>query len=287
MRVQRKLSILLPLVFTAFVLNAQTVPYTFKVRDSRTGYAVQAKIQLAGPTSVSAETDKTGKLTVALAPGKYEITVDAPGYDPMKWSTTISPRNNLTTNPQLVPKKQPPELASLDSQVRPGYTLLYGYAVDPDGQPLQDVHIRLQGDSIDTVNTETNARGFFLIVGTTPPQTIDPEDHLPVPGTANLTAEKSGYRTQMHTNITLTGGWGGMLLDMERGSGTEQTDETPSPMRHGAGTVPGDENDYSPEQQTTVSEQGQRIAMGGSLDLPATIVVGIKCPKKWRCQKRQ
>ncbi len=287
MQAQRYLSIPLLLAF-AVGLHAQTVPFTIEVRDSDTHYAVQAKVKLEGPKSISTETDKTGKLSVALPPGSYEEEISAAGYQTLKGPTP--PYGSRAVMVLIVPQQRPPELASLDSQVRPGYTLLYGYAVDQDGQPLENVPIRMQGESIETATTTTNARGFFSVMLPTPPETPDPVDHMPIPGTADLTAEKLGYKTQLHSNIPLGKGWAGMFLDMKRGSGTVQTDETPAWMEHGK-SVPGDEDDSpqaTSEQTRPAEAQGNPKSPGspviGTISLPPTIVVGTGCPTKWQCQ---
>ena len=151
--------------------------------------------------------------------------------------------DNGPAGAQLEPVKEPEETAAANSQIRPGYTVVYGYAVDDHNQPVADVYVRLQ-DSIQTIETTTNYRGFYLMQVPSPPGTPDPNgrpgrDFLP--GTASITAQKSGYKTQVHTNIPLSSDdVGGAYINMTRGTGTVETDDAPAWLNGTGGTCIGE-----------------------------------------------
>jgi len=225
-------------------------PYTIKVRDLRTKLAVHAKIQFEGPGSVSMETDGTGKLNVALPPGKYDEAISAPGYKTMKVSITIRPGGMPESIVMLEPIKKAEDQTyrELEAQLRPGYTLVEGTALDEDGQPVADVKVRLEGKSIATTETTTGSKGIYSFLIPTPPTTpIGPADSIP--GTGTVIAEKPAYKTLVHDGVPLSdNSYWDVLLQMERGSGTLRFDDMPVPMR-GDDAIHDDEDDNAKPQE--------------------------------------
>lgn len=157
--------------------NAQTrVTVPVEVIDSTTHIAVRATVEFKGPESRSVETDKDGRASVTLSPGKYQETITAPGYKTLSPTVVIHP--NASDNiggAWLEPVKQPEELDAASAQIRPGYTVIYGYIVDGRNQPVADVHIRVQGQSVEPMETTTNYKGFFVMQVLSAPQNAGPE----------------------------------------------------------------------------------------------------------------
>lgn len=236
----------------ASCLYGQGVPVYVRVMDVATHFAVQAKVEFKGPETLITETDKYGRASVHLSPGQYQERVTAPGYKPMIYQFTVVPGENTLANGRdpryptgamLNRIKQPEEIEEADKLIRPGYTLFTSYAVGEGGQPVGDVHVRIYGKSIEATDATTNARGFFAISVPTPPATTPPviADTENLPATADLIAEKPGYKTQVHMNIPLMGGGvNGVFLEMVRGSGTVKSDDAPAWLDGTSGTCIGE-----------------------------------------------
>jgi hypothetical protein len=289
--------------------NAQTsVTVPVEVIDSTTHIAVQATVELKGPESRSVQTDKDGRASVSLSPGKYQETITAPGYKTVTfpWVIHPNPSDNVTrAGAMLDPVKEPDEVVAAQAQVRPGYTVVAGYAVDNQNQPVAEVRIRLQGKSVEPIETTTNYKGFFVMQVPSPPGTPvvkvprNPGDYLP--GAGDLAATKSGYKTQVHTNIPLASGddWG-VLINMTCGSGTVETDDAPAWLNGTSGTCIGehacDDIDKTPnhlkakpdqaapvspprsETESPKSPEKAPVSLGSIIPPGTTITVGYPCP---------
>ena len=289
--------------------NAQTsVTVPVQTIDSTTHIAVQATVEFKGPESRSVETDKDGRASVSLSPGKYQETITAPGYKTLSPTVVIHPNaSDNIAGAQLEPVKEPEEVAATNTQIRPGYTVVAGYAVADHNQPVADVRIRLQGKSVEPVEATTNYKGFFVMQVPSPPRTPmvkaprNPGDYQP--GAGDLAAAKSGYMTQVHTNIPLASGdsWG-VLINMERGSGTVETDDAPAWLNGTSGTCIGeyacDDIDKTPnhlkakpdpsraplspshsETEPPKSPEKVPVSLGSIIPPGTTIKVGFPCPK--------
>lgn len=285
--------------------NAQSVTVPVQTVDSATHIAVQATVEFKGPESRSVETDKDGRASVSLLPGNYQETITAPGYKTVTFPWVIhrnASDNTTAAGAELDPVKEPEEVAGCSAQARPGYTVVCGYAVDDQNQPVAGVRIHLQGKSVEPMETTTNYKGFFVVQLPSPPGTPDPNgrpgrDFLP--GTANLTGEKSGYKNQVHTNIPLMddNAWG-VLINMKRGSGTVETDDAPAWLNGTSGTCIGEHacddvdttpnhlkpkpDDAAPESPHAGSPEREKapVSLGSIIPPGAVIKVGYPCPTK-------
>jgi len=121
------------------------------------------KSHSAAPKTISAETDDTGSLTIKLPLGEYEIDLSASGYKPMTFPQSVVPGDNSAGQIMLDPEQPPAELRSVDQQLKPGFTLLAGYAVDERGRPVAGVHVHVQDAKMEA--TTKRAR-LLLAVGT-------------------------------------------------------------------------------------------------------------------------
>jgi hypothetical protein len=247
------------------------------VRDAITHYAVPAKIELEGPKSLSLQTNGTG--TITLPSGEYLEKISAPGYNTMWWDSRMIRPGNANPTPlgaMLQPVNPPEEEQSVASRLRPGYSLVRGYATDEEGHPVAGIRVRFKNAGAETT---TNERGYYSFSILSPREIAEG-----YPGTDTLIAEKPGYKTIVHNNVLLEGGEpGGIALDMERGSGVIQFNDLPMSAR------PTDEHqDPEPEQppkSSPASPKGARESspqsspMIGTSIVPPSIVVGLGCPR--------
>lgn len=213
---------LLTLLFACAVspLYADTGVLSLNVRDGATDFAIRARVALKGPKSIAAETDDTGSLRIALPLGEYQVELSAAGYQPMTFPQSIAPGDNRAGQIMLDPEQPPEELRSIDAQLKPGFTLLFGYAVDERGQPVAGVHILVEKAKLET---STNARGFFSLAVPSPPAT-NPD----LPTTDTVVAARPGYKTVIHRDVVLvSGNPAGFFLDMKRGTGEHEVDDEP------------------------------------------------------------
>jgi hypothetical protein len=125
----------------------------------------------------------------------------------------------------LDPANPPEEEQSINSELRAAYTLLHGYATNDEGRPVEGVAIRLLGAG---AHTSTNQRGYFELSVPTPALDAD---------TDTLVAEKPGYKTVVHKNFIVEGEDGGTVtLDLERGAGKIEFDDTPAIRKNAEAT---------------------------------------------------
>jgi len=214
------------LLTVATPLSAATGVLQITVRDVETHYAVQAKITFAGPESLTAQTDDTGRLQVSLPEGEYRLEVSAAGYRGMKTRASVQTTGTLPGGIMLDPLVPPEEEQSLESELRSGFTFIHGYATNDSGRPVEGVRVRLQHAGGETT---TNGRGYYGISVPTPPET-----GRDAPGTDTLIAQKQGYKTIIHRNIIVWGeDGGGWYLDMEKGKGVTKFEDTHKTIRDG------------------------------------------------------
>lgn len=269
-------------IFHAFAeppVHGQTGVLKITVRDARTDYAVRAKIEIQGAKSLTTETDENGSLKLSLPTGDdYLIQISAPGYKTMIWDALIIRPGDNASGAMLSPIKEPekpPLLKSLEAQLRPGYTLVDGLAVNELGQPVAEVRVTLQGNGIQTVETTTDNKGYFGFLVPTPPGTPpSPEDPDGLPGTGEVIMEKPGYKTQIHHNVPLfdNSNSGVTLVEMKRGSGIDECDDAPAWMNGTVGTCIGEgacDFDKTPEHLKVKPEKANPVP---PVDSPAPSV---------------
>lgn len=278
LRIPLLCSLVLPILFAPaiFPLSAATGVLQITVRDVDTHYAVQAKIVLAGPESLSAETDDTGSLAVSLSEGQYWIEISAPGYQTLRTRASVQPARTWPFGIMLNPVTPPEEEQSLKSALRLGFTLLHAYATDDQGRPIPGVRIRLMHAGGETT---TNGRGYYEISVPTPPET-SPD----IPGTDTLIAQKQGYRTIIQRSMIVAGeDGGGMFLDMEKGRGVTEFDDTHKLMK-GKGASEAQSapmigsrsvNAPSPELYKWLSEEGTPFAAGTTAAAASPAVIAV------------
>lgn len=205
---------------------------TFHVTDFETGFSVLASIYIEGaeegqyaPQTFS--TNEFGRLRLELVPGFYLEEVTAPGYEPLRSYFQAAPGFPQNSGAVLNPVKPPPELAPgvIESNLRPGYTLVYGFISDSaTGRPLAGVHVRSEKVGI---NATTNERGYFETSVPSPPAELIKGVPWPgLPGVDDITFERPGYTKDVEMNVDLISGMdSGWTLELHRGTGVEKHDD--------------------------------------------------------------
>jgi len=215
---------------TSGVAAAASGVIAFRVRDSRTGYAIPAIVKVHGAqpgqvAALSLRADEFGRFRRELPVGRYLVDVSASGYSSMESPYDVRPGANLPEvwwlTPELLPEELRPEV--VDLKVRPGYTLVHGHIVDIHTfKPLAGVRVRIEKARAET---RTDERGYYWVSAPTPPINLD------VPGTDNMIVELPGYKTFIRRNFVLCDTSIGIRVDLTRGSGVQEHDDTHKLMR--------------------------------------------------------
>jgi len=204
---------------------------SFRARDFETGFSVPATFVVQGaeqgrypPHTFSS--DEFGRLRLPLTAGYYLYEVSAPGYKPLRSYFQIAPAFPQNQDDMLDPISPPEEeqMGMIDSKLRPGYTLIYGYISDSKtGKPLANVSVHVEKAQADAT---TNERGYFELSVESP--RAEMRRGVPFPGLAgidNISISLKGYKKYDIQNTDLvegeTSGW---KLDLQRGEGVEQHD---------------------------------------------------------------
>ena len=153
------------------------------------------------------------------------MEISAPGYNVM---TTHYPvrlgRNRLgiMMDPKSLQASEQAE--AIQSQMRPGFTLLHGFTVDEKtGHPISGVEVRFVHAR---AHTKSDSSGHYLFLVPTP----QPEFPGGM-GKDTLTFTKSGYKTMVFENFGIASEAMGVPQDIERGQGVIKSDATHKLMR--------------------------------------------------------
>jgi len=196
--------------------------------DSATGYAVQPALietQSRQPDKAARRISQSvlgeaGRVMLALPPGQNNITVSAPGYQPMSGMFDMSPNNPYTIFFQLDPLTQPREIQPdyVSTLHRGDETVFVGYVVDDDsGRPLANALIRTEPSGREVT---TDERGYFQIY--VPVQTLTEATQSP----ASLILSHEAFRTEEHRYLELwsEGDWV-YRIRLQSGRGKNIVDE--------------------------------------------------------------
>ena len=215
------------LVLCGFGAEAKSGILRLTVRDVKTGYPLQAKINIEGARTLSLETNDAGRVIVALDPGEYRIEVSAAAHTSAQTHFRVGQRANLPFTIFLDPEKPPDEElpGRLNADVRAGFTLLHGYTVDAyTGKPISGVKVRMDHANVET---RSDSIGHFLLSVPTPVSKFPGGM-----GTDTLIFAKRGYSTEEFINFGVAGEeMGGVPYGMRKGSGLHKHDATHKLMK--------------------------------------------------------
>jgi hypothetical protein len=267
----------------------------YRIRDSETGYAIQATIKYADVEEGwgnprSATTDDYGHIQLSLPPANYLIEISAPGYPARRTHDKIGAGTHSAAQIVMVPQSPPEELRPevMESKLFKGYGLWQGYVVDAvTFKPLAGARVSLEKAQLET---RTNERGYFSISA----PVVDPKGPFPGPPVMDtMIIELVGYKTHIEKNEPVPNE-GGVIdfsgVDLEPGQGTTIHDNTPAPLREDYGHHQSAEPSRPPEDPRVLkwlSEQpGKGLALGTGTSLEtvppvAAAISALETQKLW------
>lgn len=218
------------LLCAALILSTQSVlaassALTMQIRDVYTGYGVATHVEIKHDQHLiqALETGTSGKASVVLPQGQYQITLTASGYEAMDFSTTVLETEMPNYFPLMHPVALPKEMqAETQKQKTPRMAslkptaLFRGYVIDEaSGQPLSGVLVQAQAAKS---SVTTDARGYFAL-------------ELPFVPNARIARENlvfslSGYTSFQRTHIPVTEDGAAYSIQLHTGKGVEIYRET-------------------------------------------------------------
>lgn len=244
-------------VFACGAVAAAQPEIQVRFTDSATGYGLSGDKVTIQPLAAEdgklqiprAKARRTGRSTFLLSTGRYSISANVSGYQPVATVVDTTTLAGFNLEFKLDPLKQPKELQPERVQAlqREGFTLLQGFLVDDVfGTPLAAVSVSSLPSG---AKTWTDARGFFRFYVPVPDEDIAGE-------AASLVFRKVGYRVEERQNLELwSGGDWTYCLRLKRGAGKSVLDENTERRRAPKPAVPEKE---APEVKLT-PEQWQAL----------------------------
>lgn len=246
--------------------------------------AAQQETLLTAPLTVKA--DMNGPTLFSLAPGVYDLSESAKGYEPGTAYFTAEPGATLdirvSLRPLTLPERLRPEVVT--AQLKPGFSLFHGHVVDAfSGQPLAGVFVRLAKHE---VGAKTDDRGYFFFQVSVPELVnMRPEDiatDAPSPAD-DLIAELPGYKQYRLVKTLLFGQQ--FVIDLERGQGVTEINnphrmlappviEEETPLPSGL-KEPTSSHQFLWEEQSSTDTSTPRIVDGIAQHPTRQIVVGF------------
>lgn len=243
------------------------------LRDSVTGKRVQGRISFTGvdASPASIVTDVAGRGSFHLATGFNDLEVAAPGYHALNTHFEAG-QSALGITVWLDPKEIPREMrpSVIESNLRPGSTLIYGHIIDESGKPVADARVYLEDAKVDAIS---DRRGYFRMSVPTPP--IVPAGELP--GTDDLVVESHGKVICRRNNILLPDGAIHFIIDIDRG-GPVLKDDTHK-LRLSPEELKNTQTGPPPAAETHGGEPDQP----SNVTVPTSIRVGSSCPTRTTC----
>jgi hypothetical protein len=277
---------------TAQIVFGQSKPGTatvrLSVRDSMSGsfLASQVTSSVKDHSTMQLSTEEIGRGIYEMATGRQELEVVATGHNSLKTHFETESTSDLNVTIWVDPKEPPDELRpeNINSQIRPGYALLHGHLFDSETRsPLVGAHIRLEHGGAEG---HTDSRGYFLFYA--PIQNLDPSED--VPATDNLIFVSDGFKVYRRNHVTLAEGATHFIIDMKRGDGLTEKDDTHKLML-GREDLENAQNE--PPETTDSKATADRVEASDStvqplgVTVPSSIRVGFNCSSKTSCTSFQ
>lgn len=224
MRKRSVLPLILLFTFVAATLHADDAVFAIHVRTNPTGHGTKANVTLKGAKTFSAVTDGFGNLRLQVPADAYEVTISAPGFKSVTWRKNVASLKDPEQTALLFYEEWPANLRAAIAKARIGSALILGYANDAEGRPVAGVRVRAENAKVEAY---TDDDGLYTILIPLP-QNYDPNRPL----TETVIGAKRGYKTLIHRNVLLvSGSYSGVGMDMKRGTGEENFDDAPCPLR--------------------------------------------------------
>jgi hypothetical protein len=189
--------------------------FSFFVRDSETGYGVNASIELKhdGKTK-KINTDNGGHCILNEPIGYYDLLINSGGYSELKTYFTLMEKETINVEILLDKKNKLPVLYE-----KLNYAIIQGFVIDyKTGKAMKDVVVSMD----DNHKTITNEKGYFSFISNEYSNMNTVEEK---PIRKSVTFSKDGYGTYVIENLFIAPTVITVKADMKEGSGYESKKE--------------------------------------------------------------
>lgn len=170
--------------------------------DSRTGTAVHPKTLRINGRAAQITDGPSGIFALPLAPSRYELQVEADGYEPFSATAVVDGENTMVHTFELDPDAHSTE----DEEIPPDVGVLEGHVVDALSHlPLPGVQLQVLGK---TIEAQSGSDGRYSLEMELEPVTRAGAGSLGLIDGERITlrASKEGYRPQEQRNIEVLRG---------------------------------------------------------------------------------
>lgn len=244
------------------------------VRDGITGYGVKSEILFSSSKdSYLLSTDEGGILEFVAERGRFDLTINTPGYKQMKTFFSITPDEEMKTNIWL-DRESNQDLTEAENES--STAVIRGYVVDGgSGKPIEGVNVYFT--TIDK-HIKTNRNGYFRIESETVSKLEGDQDDNQ--RRVNIEFTKESFRDYVIENFLLVKGVITLRITLEKGQDKvienyfqsildKQNENTDINEQPGSNQ---EQNFYGNEEKSDGS------SLQSCPTLPTTIRVGTGCP---------
>lgn len=249
-------------LFPAFIIaQSNTTSLSFFARSSENGYGIKSSLQInGGGKTFNLQTDDGGHFVFTGKEGKYDVIVEAEGFEPLKTYFVIETRKTVNVEILLDPKEKKTADDFLYS-----YAMIEGYVVDySSGKPMLGVEV-LMGEKKVAV---TDEKGYFSFTSKEYFNIQSPDDKA-VRKTFRFSLPN--YSSFVMEDVLLLPTKATMKITLKKGDGTETQKYF---QRTLDGTAKDDEL-YQKNNPPVVEKSDAKTSAG--CIIPSSIRVGTSC----------
>jgi hypothetical protein len=246
------------------------------VRDGITGYGVKSEILFSSPKdSYLLSTDEGGILEFIADSGRFDLTINTPGYKQVKTFFSITSNEEVKTNIWL-DRESNHAVTKTEYDSNESTAVIEGYVVDgTSGKPIEGVNVYFT--TIDK-NIKTDKHGYFRIESETVSKLEGGQDDNP--RRVKIEFTKESFRDYSIENFLLVKGVVTLRITLEKGKDKVIENYFQSILDKQNENTDIYEQPESNQEQKFYGNEG--ISDVSSLQscptLPTTIRVGTGCP---------
>lgn len=267
-----------------------------RVRDSVSGRALDSHLVVIARGAEARVHDlgitTRGGRVAALAEGRYELIVSAPGYDSLSTRVEIDAAPVLPVTVWLSPSmpSEALDLLALKAAACAQCAVFSGHVYDRSGRPVAGAQVR----SSQGAGTTADGEGYFEFSAQLPRALA--RDSEALPATVEITVSAKGYRSQRLTGLPLLNDSRHLIVDLEAGAGStvvidrshvqaraRQREDQQRP-RSAADALQAESDAAAeadaaldPARPASVATAQRLIAQAASVPVPSSIRVGTNC----------
>jgi hypothetical protein len=241
---------------------AQQGTLSLFVRDAVNYYGVESAVEIKSRKGKeSLATSRGGLLTYKAEPGRYDISVTAQGFKPLKTFFVVEAGKEIKAD-ILLDRTGYSEAPAPKTDL----AVITGYVIDgASGLPVADVKVRHDGE----VRTSTDEKGFFQFESAK----VSPmKESTDKPVRAVLSFQKEGYGKYEETNVPMLPGRMKMFITLQPGN-----EAVTKEYRHGVLDADKKKENEKEKNESEVLNGGDPPAPLACLQLPGSIRVGTSC----------